>query len=129
MSIVINGIKMPEAPDEIIYIAIWGNGTVIQTGESWRSPEDGKCYYTTTNPEKFGNAISIPEHGDLIDRGVLVQDLEYDVEIIQRALYETMDFVGKERERVEFDKDCKQNCIRYLSNAPTVIPADLTKEE
>ena len=73
--------------------------------------------------------VSIPEHGDLIDRGVLVQDLEYDVEIIQRALDETMDFVGKERERVEFDKDCKQNCIRYLSNAPTVIPADLTKEE
>ena len=128
MSIVINGIKMPEAPDEMIELAIYGDGTVIQTGESWRSPEDGKCYWTVTNPEKFGNAVSVLEHGDLIDRGVLVQDLEYDVEIIQRALDETMDFIGKERERVEFDKDCKQNCIRYLSNAPTVIPAEPPKE-
>ena len=46
MSIIINGIKMPEAPDEMIELAILGDGTVIQTGESWRSPEDGKCYYT-----------------------------------------------------------------------------------
>ena len=71
MSIVINGIKMPEAPDEMIELAILGDGTVIQTGESWRSPEDGKCYYMTTTPEKFGNAISVPEHGDLIDRDAL----------------------------------------------------------
>ena len=71
MSIVINGIKMPEAPDEMIELAIYGDGTVIQTGESLRSPEDGKCYYTTTNPEKFGNAVSVPEHGDLIDRDAL----------------------------------------------------------
>lgn len=71
MSIVINGIKMPEAPDEMIELAIFGDGTVIQTGESWRSPEDGKCYWTVTNPEKFGSAVSIPEHGDLIDRDAL----------------------------------------------------------
>lgn len=71
MSIVINGIKMPEVPDEMIELAILGDGTVIQTGESWRSPEDGKCYWTVTNPEKFGNAVSIPKHGDLIDRDAL----------------------------------------------------------
>lgn len=71
MSIIINGIKMPEAPDEMIELAILGDGTVIQTGESWRSPEDGKCYYTTTTPEKFGSAVSVPEHGDLIDRDAL----------------------------------------------------------
>lgn len=71
MSIVINGIEMPEAPDEMIELAILGDGTVIQTGESWRNPEDGKCYYTVTNPEKFGNAVSVPEHGDLIDRDAL----------------------------------------------------------
>lgn len=129
MSIVINGIKMPEAPDGIIYIMISGDGTVTQTGESWRSPEDSKYYYAPTAPEKFGNAVSVPEHGDLIDRDALVHDLDYDVEIIQRALDETMDFVGKERERVEFDKDCKQYCMRYLSNAPAIIPAELTKEK
>ena len=74
MSIVINGIKMPEAPDEMIELAILGDGTVIQTGESWRNPEDGKCYYTTTTPEKFGNVKSIPAHGRLIDLDALISD-------------------------------------------------------
>lgn len=71
MSIVINGIKMPEAPDEMIELAIYGDGTVIQTAESWRDPEGGICYFTVTTPAKFGNAVSIPEHGDLIDRDAL----------------------------------------------------------
>ncbi len=73
VSIVINGIKMPKAPDEMIELAILGDGTVIQTGESWRNPEDGKCYYTVTNPEKFGSAVSVPPHGDLIDRDALLK--------------------------------------------------------
>ena len=76
MSIVINGIKMPKAPDERIELAIYGDGTVIQTGESLRSPEDGKCYYTITNPEKFGSAVSIPEHGRLKDYDRIMK--EYD---------------------------------------------------
>lgn len=66
---------MPKAPDEMIELAIFGDGKVIQTGESWRSSEDGKCYYTVTTPEKFGNAVSVPEHGRLGDLDKLENDL------------------------------------------------------
>ncbi len=67
--------------------------------------------------------IEVPEpHGRLIDADALAEDLDFDVENDQRAL-DQMDFVGKERERIQFDKDCKQNCMWYLSEAPTVIPA------
>lgn len=66
--ILIKGIEMPKEPDEMIEIAIFGDGKVIQTGESWRNLESGKCYYTPTTPEKFFNAVPVPPHGDLIDR-------------------------------------------------------------
>jgi len=106
MSIIINSIKMPEAPDEMIELAIYGDGKVIQTGESWRSPEDGKCYYTVTTPEKFGNAVSVPEHGDLIDRNAL-----------------GMNYIHIR------DDGMKIYTQRAIDNAPTIIPADPPKEK
>ena len=30
-----------------------GDGKVLQTGESWKDPENGKSYYTTLKEEKF----------------------------------------------------------------------------
>ena len=71
MSVLIN-MEMPKEPDEWIEIAIFGDGNVIQTGESWRNLENGKCYYATTTPEKFFKAVPVPEHGDLIDRDALL---------------------------------------------------------
>lgn len=109
MSIIINGIKMPEDPDEMIELAIFGDGKVIQTGESWRSPEDGKCYYTTTTPEKFGSAVSVPEHGRLGDLDE--QDAQIEA-LIERHLHgytkSTWDFVCELRD--------------ILKRNPTVIP-------
>ena len=55
----------------------------------------------------------------LIDADALAQDLEYDVEQCARAL-DVMDFVGNEREHMQFEKDCKQNCMWYISEAPTI---------
>lgn len=73
--------------------------------------------------EKYGKAIEVPApHGRLIDADDMAEDLNFDVENDQRALGQ-MDFAGEERERIQFDKDCKQNCMWYLFEAPTVIPA------
>ena len=56
----------------------------------------------------------------LIDADALMEDLQYDVELDARAL-DSVDIVG-DREVIQFDKDCKQNCIDLLLNAPTVDP-------
>ncbi len=55
----------------------------------------------------------------LIDADELANDLEHDVELCARAL-DDMNMVGKEREDMQFQKDCKQNCIWYISEQPTV---------
>lgn len=55
----------------------------------------------------------------LIDADALAHDLEYDVELCAKAL-DDMNLVGKEREDMQFQKDCKQNCIWYISEQPTV---------
>lgn len=56
----------------------------------------------------------------LIDADALIEDLQYDVELDARAL-DGSDIVG-DREAIQFDKDCKQNCVDLLRNAPTVDP-------
>jgi len=102
MSIIINGIKMPEAPDEVIELMILGDGTVIQTGKSWRNPEDDKRYHTVTSLEKFGSAISVPAHGDLIDRDALLK--------------------GDGRYIISFGKEGID--VAEIERAPTIIPTD-----
>ena len=65
----------------------------------------------------------LPEgHGRLIDADAMAEDLDFDVENDQRAL-DDMDIVGNERTMLQFDKDCKQNCVWYLSEASTIVPA------
>ena len=118
MGIVINGIKMPEAPDEIIYIAIWGDGTVIQTGESWRSPEDGKCYYITTTPEKFGNAVSVPEHGRLKKRVVYRGDV---FNALESARINVLDGILTDRYKDGFHDGLKR-ALEILANEVQDIP-------
>lgn len=69
-------------------------------------------------------AVPLPEgHGRLIDADELAEDLQLDVENYQRAL-DDLNIVGIERERIQFDKDCKQNCMWYLSKCPTIVPAE-----
>ena len=124
MSIVINGIKMPEAPDEMIELAILGDGTVIQTGESWRSPEDGKCYWTVTNPEKFGRAISIPEHGRLKKRVVYRGDV---FNALESARIIALDGILTDRYKDSFHDGLKR-ALEILANevqdVPTIVPTN-----
>lgn len=56
----------------------------------------------------------------LIDVDALIKDLEYDVELDSRALEDTDLLLGRNRELVQFDKDCKQNAVVMLKNEPTV---------
>ena len=56
-----------------------------------------------------------------IDADALIADLEYDIELDASSL-DNMDFVGRDRETIQFDKDCKQNAIDLLKNAPTIEP-------
>lgn len=53
-----------------------------------------------------------------IDADALIEDLEYDIELDQRALDDDIDH--SHREITQFDKDCKQNAVYMLRKAPTV---------
>lgn len=56
----------------------------------------------------------------LIDGDALAEELLYDAELCAKALdsHEITDH--KELARLQFEKDCKQNCVYYISEAPTV---------
>ena len=108
MSILIEGMEIPM--DGRILI-VFPSGRVLEVSAD-----------ATQDIFRETQAVHVPPHGRLGDLDALVHDLDDDIENDQRALDE-MDFVGKERECVEFNKKCKQNCLRYLSNAPTIIPA------
>ena len=125
MSIVINGIKMPEAPDEMIELTILGDGTVIQTGESLRSPEDGKCYYTTTTPEKFGNAVSVPDHGRLRKRIVNRGDV---FNAIEAARINALDGIFTDRYKDGFHDGLKR-ALEILANEVQDVPTIIEAEE
>ena len=56
----------------------------------------------------------------LIDVYALIEDLEYDIELDARELDDNDSLLGRYRELIQFDKDCKQNAVDMLKNAPTV---------
>lgn len=56
-----------------------------------------------------------------IDADALIDDLKHDVAMDQDSLdYEEL--TDSNREKIQFDKDCKQNAIDLLRNAPTIEP-------
>ena len=55
----------------------------------------------------------------LIDADALIEDLEYDIGLNQKAL-DNGDIDLSEREIWQFDKDCKQNAVYLLREASTV---------
>ena len=56
-----------------------------------------------------------------IDADRLIDDLKHDVAIDQDSLdYEEL--TDSNREKIQFDKDCKQNAIDLLQHAPTIEP-------
>lgn len=56
----------------------------------------------------------------LIDGDALAEELLYDAELCAKALdsHEITDH--KELAKLQFEKDCKQNCVYYISESPTV---------
>lgn len=119
MSVLIKGMEMPPSCEKCRFSGFGGlrNERVV-------------CMFTGANA--YMNEVQylddcplipVPPHGRLIDADALAHDLEFDIENDQRAL-DQMDFVGKERALIQFDKDCKQNCMWYLSEASTIIPAE-----
>ena len=56
-----------------------------------------------------------------IDADALIDDLKHDVAVDQDSLdYEEL--TDSNRENIQFDKDCKQNAIDLLQQAPTIEP-------
>ena len=55
----------------------------------------------------------------LINADALIEDLEFDIELDQRAL-DNGDIDHSHREITQFDKDCKQNTVYLLRKAPAV---------
>lgn len=75
MGIYIKDIEMPKEPDEMIELAIFGDGKTAKTGESWRSPVDGKCYYGPSKDMNTYSALAVSSHGRLIDADALTGSL------------------------------------------------------
>lgn len=111
MSILIHGMKMPGVCYEC-YFCTYGFCAHLERYVTAIQERDADC-----------PLVELPPHGRLIDADELAEDLDFDVENDLRAL-DSLDIVGKEREHIQFDKDCKQNCIYYLSNCPTIVPAE-----
>ena len=72
MGVYIKDMEMPKEPDEMIELAIYGDGKTLKTGESWRSPVDGKCYYCPSEDMNTYSAFAVPPHGRLIDADALI---------------------------------------------------------
>ena len=118
MAVLINGMKMPKEPDEWIEIVIFGDGKVIQTGESWRNLEDGKYYYTPTTPEKFFPAVPVPPHGRLIDADALEDMVIKEKHFCAKA-------AAKHETIVELYKSFGLHDAELMIEAvPTIIPED-----
>ena len=98
MSILLKGLDMPEG-DKALVVVINSNGTIDRPNWQWD--------YTLI---KGAKAISIPDHGDLIDKDALIKDLidDYDFPI----------------EGLSLDDICYA-----LENAPVVIPAERIEDE
>ena len=77
--ILIKGIELPKEPDEMIELAIFGDGKTLKTGESWRSPVDGKCYYGPSEDMNTYSALTVPSHGRLIDADALLMRINHEV--------------------------------------------------
>lgn len=88
-----------------------------------RQPDNGEM------PSWCPIICQLPEgHGRLVDADSMEKDLNYDVELDAKAL-DDMSIVGYARERFQFDKNRKQDCIRYLSGQKTIVPAEVKRSE
>lgn len=108
MGVYIN-MEMPK--EGFIEILIRGDGTVQQTGQSYRI--DGTDYYTPYVGEMpaIYKAVPVPPHGDLIERIFAVKALKPANEMMETEADETWGMIWAD--------ECNS-----LDLVPTIIPAE-----
>lgn len=117
MGIYIKGVNIPEPEN------CWKCWFMdLQTGKCWADGNVRGLVKGYKRPADCPASI-VHDHGDLIDRSTMMNDLVYDVEMDERALDDT-NIIGIERKNLQFDKDCKQNYIYYLMEQEIIIPAE-----
>ena len=112
MSILLKGLKMPKG-DKALVIVINSNGTVDRPNWQWD--------YTLI---KGAEAIPVPDHGDLIEKPVLIDEL---------AISEEPDDCSGCASYNSYDDFCCrsldfQNMCKSIRTTPVVIPAERSEE-
>ena len=125
MSVYIKGMEMPK--EGFVEVLIRDDGTVQQTGQSYRL--GGTDYYTPYVGEmpQIYSAVSVPEHGDLIDRNVLyAKATEWEQQAMHLAntspdarTFDKWSNILTERSAFKFD----------IADVPTIIPASKEDRE
>ena len=116
MSVLIKGMEMPK--EGFVEILIRDDGTVQQTGQSYRI--DGTDYYTPYVGEMpvMYEAVPVPPHGRLIDADELHRLFEEQWDYLQ-----CLDWA--ENPKAETMQTGVNWCINTMhDDAPTIIPAD-----
>lgn len=118
-------IKDMEIPKEgFVEILIRDDGTVQQTGQSYRI--DGTDYYTVYCGEMpvMCKAVAVPPHGRLGDLDKLAEKIE--------GIWDCNDLYFQPNDQICDTEDCKGckwretwDCFRRMvKHAPTIIPAE-----
>ena len=116
-----------EMPKEgFVEILIRDDGTVQQTGQSYRI--DGTDYYTPYVGEMpvMYKAVPVPPHGRLIDADALVEDLKRQCEEVFKIDAVSPDDFWITRDQAYNERLWKTWCesfFEYLKTRETVIPA------
>ena len=116
MSVLIKGMEMPSA---CVFCELYDGDFYWCRGAKKEVP-----YRQDDKRAKFCPLVPVLPHGRLIDADALGADLLYDAELCARALGSGDIVDSKEAEDLQWEKDCKQNCAYYLTNAETIIEAE-----
>lgn len=119
-----NGIEMPK--EGFIEILICDDGTVQQTGQSYRI--DGTDYYTPYAGEMpvMYKAVPVPPHGRLIDADALIADLKRQCREVFRVDAVSPDDFWITRIKAYNERLWGTWCesfFDYLQTRPIIIPA------
>lgn len=118
MGVLIEGMEMPK--EGFVEVLIRDDGTVQQTGQSYRI--DGTDYYTPYVGEMpvMYKAVPVPSHGDLIDRDAIINALQ---ELFDKRARDA-EFTGNRGACVTWN-----DAIYHIKSASTFIPAERAEED
>ena len=120
MSIIIKGMEMPTTCCNCKLICFDETRKWEQMTGAFVCQMTDKVIWNTRRGDDCP-LVELPPHGRLIDADALADDLLFDVDLCEKALFE---LVGQERKNVQDEKDTKQNCVYWIQNAPTIIEAE-----